>query len=75
MKHLKQYWYPVRNLGGFKNANLDAAVNLEFVDSEHVTIACNATSLRDGCKVVLLKDEEAIFETIKIIDELFLISA
>ncbi len=29
VKRLTQYWYPVREMGGFKNANLDAAVNLQ----------------------------------------------
>jgi len=26
-KYLKQYWYPIREIGGVKNANLEAAVN------------------------------------------------
>ena len=30
VKTFKQYWYPVRDIGGFKNANLNAAVNLEL---------------------------------------------
>jgi len=29
VKSFKQYWYPFRDIGGVKNANLDAAVNLE----------------------------------------------
>ncbi len=28
-KDVKEYWYPFRDIGGVKNANLDAAVNLE----------------------------------------------
>ncbi len=30
VKTFKQCWYPVRDIGGFKNANLNAAVNLEL---------------------------------------------
>jgi len=29
VKSFKQYWYPFREIGGVKNANLDAAVNLD----------------------------------------------
>ena len=29
VKRWKQYWYPVKDIEGFKNANLNAAVNLE----------------------------------------------
>jgi tetratricopeptide (TPR) repeat protein len=29
-KDFKQFWYPFRNIGGAKNANLDAAVNLDI---------------------------------------------
>ena len=32
VKVVKQYWYPIRQLGGIKNANLHAAVNLEVVE-------------------------------------------
>ncbi|MDX2153630.1 MAG: DUF5107 domain-containing protein [Bryobacteraceae bacterium] len=28
-RHFEQYWYPFRDIGGVKNANRDAAVNLE----------------------------------------------
>ena len=31
-RSFSQYWYPFRGLGGVKNANLDAAVNLEVKD-------------------------------------------
>jgi hypothetical protein len=31
-KRWKQFWYPVKDIGGFKNANLQAAVNLEKQD-------------------------------------------
>ncbi len=30
VKTFKQYWYPVREIGGFKYANLQGAVNLEL---------------------------------------------
>jgi tetratricopeptide (TPR) repeat protein len=33
VKVVKQYWYPIRQLGGIKNANLQAAVNLEVISA------------------------------------------
>ena len=43
-KTVKQYFYPVRDLGGIKAANLDAAVNLEVDEKKRVaTIAINTT--------------------------------
>ncbi|MFY0652570.1 MAG: DUF5107 domain-containing protein [Cyclobacteriaceae bacterium] len=65
-KTWKQYWYPVRDIGGFKNANLDAAVNLEARDDNKVFLGFYSTSqvdkarviLRNGDKVILQKDIE-----------------
>jgi len=43
-KTVKQYFYPVRDLGGIKAANLDAAVNLEVDEKKGVAkIAINTT--------------------------------
>ena len=39
------YWYPVRDMGGVKNANLEAAVNLEVKDGR-ARIAVNTTTTR-----------------------------
>jgi len=32
VKSFSMYWYPFREIGGVKNANLDAAVNLEVTN-------------------------------------------
>lgn len=62
MKHLKQYWYPVRNLGGFKKANLEAAVNVELTRQDRLRIGFNATSVQEGCRLIVLKDGHSIHE-------------
>lgn len=60
----KQYWYPVRELGGFKRANLDAAANLEVADGQ-IRFGFNATRELTGAAVRLthgdavLADERA----------------
>ena len=61
-KRLKQYWYPVRDIGGFKKANLDAAVNLRSIAGKRVVIGINATRELKDCRVILQENEEIIFE-------------
>ncbi len=62
VKRLKQYWYPVRDIGGFKKANLDAAVNLRFIGGKRVVIGINTTREFKDCRVILLENEEIIYE-------------
>ncbi|MEW5978956.1 MAG: DUF5107 domain-containing protein [Acidobacteriota bacterium] len=61
VKVFKQYWYPIRDIGGIKNGNREAAVNLEvdpqglatlgfYTTSEHR----NATArLQEGTRILL----------------------
>jgi tetratricopeptide (TPR) repeat protein len=63
VKRLKQYWYPVRDIGGFKKANLDAAVNLELVADNRMRIGINATRELNNCRVIVRDNEKkVIFE-------------
>jgi len=64
MKHLKQYWYPVRNIGGFKNANLEAVVNVEKTQKDRIQIGLNATSVLEDCRLLILKDGNSIHEAV-----------
>ena len=61
-KYLKQYWYPIRGIGGFKNANIDAAVNLEFPAKGMVKFGFNTTSSMKNARVVLNIDGKTFFE-------------
>lgn len=62
VKSFTQYWYPVREIGGFKNANLDAAVNLELTKDNFAEIGFYTTSEFDNAKVVLTLSGKTIFE-------------
>lgn len=62
VKRLKHYWYPVRDISGFKKANLDAAVNLRFIGGKRVVMGINATRELKDCQVILLENEEIIYE-------------
>jgi len=62
VKTFKQYWYPIREIGGIKNANLDAAVNLELDPNGMATFGFNATSQFKGAKVILATVDKILFE-------------
>jgi tetratricopeptide (TPR) repeat protein len=61
-KSLKQFWYPVRDIGGFKKANVNAAVNLELSSGDDLRIGINTTREYLDCRVLLIKDDTIIFE-------------
>jgi tetratricopeptide (TPR) repeat protein len=57
-KTVKQYFYPVRDLGGVKAANLDAAVNLEVDEKKGVAkVAVNVTRGIPEARMVLMEGE------------------
>jgi tetratricopeptide (TPR) repeat protein len=61
-KRWKQYWYPVKDIGGFKNANLDAAVNLEKQGENKVFLGYHSTQKLDKARIILKKGNEIIFQ-------------
>jgi tetratricopeptide (TPR) repeat protein len=48
----RQTWYPIQAIGGMKNANTRAAINLEVADGE-AQVGVYATEVIDGARVVL----------------------
>jgi len=66
-KLLRQYWYPIRNIGGVKIANLEAAANLKFSNPNEITLAFNTTSkYNDAESMVLVKDKTVFLKKIDI---------
>jgi tetratricopeptide (TPR) repeat protein len=63
-KQFKQYWYPVRQIAGFKKANLNAAVNLELKSDGLAKIGFHTTSRFENVSVVLLNNNNKIFEQV-----------
>ncbi len=53
-KTFSQYWYPIQQIGPAKNANTEAAVNLEF-DAASVRVGVCVTSRRK-VRIVLTRD-------------------
>lgn len=60
-REVTQYWYPLREIEGVKNANLEAAVNLEITPEGEAWIGINTTSTQKDAKVVLENDGDVLF--------------
>ncbi len=61
VKTFTQRWYPIRAIGGAKNANTEAAVNLTM-DGGRAEVGFNVTSARPGCRVILTRNGQNILE-------------
>ena len=61
-KTWKQYWYPVKDIAGFKNANLHAAVNLEQRDNNKVFLGYHSTQKIEKARIVLKNGEAIILQ-------------
>ena len=62
-KRITQYFYPVRHMmGDVKNANKEAAVNLEIEKGNKARIAFNSTSRRKNAIVRLQRGTDLLFE-------------
>lgn len=63
-----EYWYPIRSLGGIKNANREAAINLE-IDAQHTArIAVNTTAQIRDARVVLKRSNATLLDQRAVID-------
>ena len=62
VKVAQQYWYPIKDIGGFKNANLNGAVNLEARDKNRVFLGYYSTQKINKAKIVLMNKDAVIME-------------
>jgi len=58
----KQYWYPVKRIGGIKNANCQAAVNLEILKGKKARLGFCTSGEHQGALAVLEARDKVIFE-------------
>lgn len=61
-KRWKHYWYPVKDIEGFKNANIDAAVNLEQRGDHKVFLGYHSTQKVEKAQVILKNKDVIIFQ-------------
>ncbi len=64
VKTFKQYWYPVKEIKGFKYANLNGAVNLEKRPDNQVFLGYYSTQKINKAKIILKKKDTVIFEKV-----------
>jgi tetratricopeptide (TPR) repeat protein len=62
VKRWKQYWYPVKDIEGFKNANLNAAVNLEQREGNKVFLGYHSTQKVNHARIILKNRESIILQ-------------
>lgn len=64
VKKWKHYWYPVRDIEGFKNANENAAVNLEERGKNKFFLGYHSTQKVNNAKIVLKSGNEVLIEKV-----------
>ncbi len=60
VKSFKQYWYPFRDIGGVKNANLDAAVNLDVAEDGTAKVGFYTTSAHPEATIILKSGDRVL---------------
>jgi tetratricopeptide (TPR) repeat protein len=61
-KTVHEYWYPFRQIGGVKNANTEAAVNLEMLSPERARVGFTTTSAYAAARVLLRAGGHTLLE-------------
>ena len=62
VKMFKQYWYPFRDIGGVKNANLEAAVNFDVSKDGAAKLGFYTTSEHRDATILLKAGDKALLE-------------
>lgn len=62
VKTIRQYWYPVKDIQGFKNANLNGAVNLELKEKNSVFLGYCTTKKIKQARVILKNGEKEVLK-------------
>ncbi len=61
-KMFTEWWYPIRGLGGIKNATVEAAVNLDISEGGAARVAFNASALFDDATVTVKAGDRLLLE-------------
>ncbi len=62
VKSFKMYYYPFRDIGGVKNANIDAAVNLVTEDEQGTKLGFYTTSTHESATMLLKADGKILLQ-------------
>ena len=61
-RRVEQFWFPVKGIGGVKNATIDGAVNVERLKDGHLLVGFHSTRTLEGCTVTVRRDDAVLFE-------------
>ncbi|MBR1586995.1 MAG: DUF5107 domain-containing protein, partial [Kiritimatiellae bacterium] len=60
-RKVKQFWFPVKGIGGVKNVTIDGAVNVDRVKRDEMLVGFHSTRDMKGCTVTLRKGQDVVF--------------
>lgn len=58
----KQYWYPIKGIGGAKNVTLEGAVNLERTGKTSMMVGFNATALYENARILVKAGDKVLLD-------------
>ena len=61
-RRVDQFWFPVKGIGGVKNATVDGAVNVDRLKDGRLLVGFHSTRELEGCTVRLFRDRDCVFE-------------
>ena len=59
---VKQYWFPVKGIGGVKNVTIDGAVNVDRRGKEEMLVGFHSTRALKDCTVDLTRNGKSVFK-------------
>ncbi|MBQ4306514.1 MAG: DUF5107 domain-containing protein [Bacteroidales bacterium] len=62
VRESEQYWYPIKEIRGVKNLNLDAAMNLERTGPSAIFVGFNATGVFRDARVLVKAGGEVLLD-------------
>ena len=60
-RKVEQFWFPVKGIGGIKNATVDGAVNVDRQSPEKLLVGFHSTRVLKGCAVAVRCGDEVVF--------------
>ena len=62
VRTIRRYWYPIKQIGGVKSANRQAALNMETTPKNTVLLGCYTTGEHRSARVMLKTEERVIYK-------------
>lgn len=60
-RKVKQFWFPVKGIGGVKNVTVDGAVNVDRRDADELLVGFYSTRVLKDCTITLYRGKTPVF--------------